>query len=150
MATYAINYSGLRVKPSYESLVQTIANQPMIRYPNRMASLVRDSPYMTALQDLNQGEMAEEDEKRKEEEVKKTAVRQAASETGGTAALMEASSQTDMGPQSAEAAAQTNMGPQSAEAAAQTNMGPQSADASTATQISIGNKAVQVPERKKG
>ena len=94
MAKYAVNYSGLRLKRSYDSLVQTIANQPMIIYPNRMASIVRDSPYMTALQDLNNAEMADEDEKRKEEEVKKTAVRQAAAQSGGTASLMEASAQT--------------------------------------------------------
>ena len=97
MAKYAVNYSGLRLKPSYDSLVQTIANQPMIIYPNRMASIVRDSPYMTALQDLNNAEMADEDEKRKEEEVKKTAVRQAAAQSGGTASMMEASAQRRFG-----------------------------------------------------
>ncbi len=75
MAKYAINYSGLRLKPSYDSLVQTIADQPEIIFPNRMARIAHDSPYMTALQGLNNAEMADADEKRKEEEVKKTAVR---------------------------------------------------------------------------
>ena len=49
MAKYAINYNGLRLKPSYDSLVHTIADQPMIIYPNRQAMQLRDSPYMTQL-----------------------------------------------------------------------------------------------------
>ena len=89
MAKYAINYSGLRLKPSYESLVHTIVDQPRLAYPNRQAMQLRDSPYMTQL--MNSTEMQDQQMKIQQEQVKQLAVRQAATNTGGTAALLQAS-----------------------------------------------------------
>ena len=35
MATFAINPTGLRVRPTYESLTNYIVNQPMISFPDK-------------------------------------------------------------------------------------------------------------------
>ena len=88
MAKYAINYNGLKLKPSYDSLVHTIADQPRIIYPNRQAMQLRDSPYMTQL--MNSAGIQEQQARLQMEQVKKAAVTQAATNTGGTRAMMEA------------------------------------------------------------
>ena len=84
MAKYAINYNGLRLKPSYDSLVHTIADQPRIIYPNRQAMQLRDSPYMTQL--MNSADIKEQQARIQMEQVKQAAVTQAAANTGGTRA----------------------------------------------------------------
>ena len=43
MATFAINPTGLKVKPTYENMTNYIANQPMIRYPDRTATRIARS-----------------------------------------------------------------------------------------------------------
>ena len=93
MAKYAINYNGLRLKPSYDSLVHTIADQPMIIYPNRQAMQLRDSPYMTQL--MNSADIKEQQARIQMEQVKQAAVTQAAANTGGTRAMVQATAQAD-------------------------------------------------------
>ena len=44
MATFAINPTGLRIKPTYESQVNYIANQPRFAYPDRNATMAARSP----------------------------------------------------------------------------------------------------------
>ena len=88
MAKYAINYSGLRLKPSYDSLVHTIADQPMIVYPNRQAMQLRDSPYMTQL--MNSTAVLDQQQKIQQEKLRQMAVAQAAQQGGGTRAELDA------------------------------------------------------------
>ena len=40
MAAFAINPTGLKVKPTYENVTNYIANQPMIAYPDRTATML--------------------------------------------------------------------------------------------------------------
>ena len=48
MSKYAINTVGLRKKPTIDELVDYIERAPdKIRYPDRRASQIRNSPYMT-------------------------------------------------------------------------------------------------------
>ena len=48
MATFAINPTGLKVKPTYESMTNYIANQPMIAYPDRTATRIARSQKMAS------------------------------------------------------------------------------------------------------
>ena len=44
MATYKVNYDGLRKKPTYESLIDYIQNkQPTLKYPDRLATQIMNS-----------------------------------------------------------------------------------------------------------
>ena len=70
MAMYAINYTGLRTKPAYDSLLGEIANQPVIRFPDRRATQLRNSPYLTQLDGVNQAAIAEQQARTRNEELK--------------------------------------------------------------------------------
>ena len=63
MATFAINPTGLRVRPTYESLTNYIANQPMIAYPDRRATMIARSQKMAQLFNENAAEMAQQQAK---------------------------------------------------------------------------------------
>ena len=67
---YAINYTGLRPKPTYDSLLGEIANQPVIRFPDRRATQLRNSPYLTQLDGVNQAAIAEQQARTRNEELK--------------------------------------------------------------------------------
>ena len=60
MATFAINPTGLKVKPTYESQVGYIANQPRIVYPDRRATMLARSQQMATLFNENAAQMAEQ------------------------------------------------------------------------------------------
>ena len=60
MATFAINPTGLRRKPTYESQVNYIANQPRIAYPDRRATMAARSQKMAQLFNENAAQMAEQ------------------------------------------------------------------------------------------
>ena len=60
MAMSAVNPTGLRVKPTYESQVNYIANQPRIAYPDRNATMLARSLKMGQLFQENAAQMAEQ------------------------------------------------------------------------------------------
>ena len=60
MAKYAINPTGLRVKPTYESQLNYIANQPTIAYPDRGATFAARSIKMNQLFNESASQMAEQ------------------------------------------------------------------------------------------
>ena len=60
MAAFAINPTGLKVKPTYESMTNYIANQPMIAYPDRRATMMARSQKMAMLFNENAAEMAQQ------------------------------------------------------------------------------------------
>ena len=76
MARYAINYTGLRQKPTYDSLLGEIANQPVIRFPDRRATQLRNSPYLTQLDGVNQAAIAEQQARTRNEELKRQSLQE--------------------------------------------------------------------------
>ena len=70
MAMCAMNYMGLRPEPTYDSLLSEIANQTIIRYPDRRATQLRNSPYLTQLDGVNQAAIAEQQARTRNEELK--------------------------------------------------------------------------------
>ena len=99
MATYAVNFTGLTKRPTYDSLLGDIANQPMIRYPDRRATQLRNSPYLTQLDGVNQAEIANQQARMQNEQLKQAiiaGISQGQIQTGGqpsTQALVEGVSQ---------------------------------------------------------
>ena len=74
MATYAVNFTGLTKRPTYDSLLGDIANQPMIRYPDRRATQLRNSPYLTQLDGVNQAEIANQQARMQNEQLKQAII----------------------------------------------------------------------------
>ena len=70
-ATYAITFTGLKPRPTYDSLLGELANQPIIRYPDRRATQLRNSPYLTQLDGVNQAEIVQQQARMQNEELKK-------------------------------------------------------------------------------
>ena len=69
MATFAINPTGLRVKPTYESMVGVIANQPRIAYPDRGATMLARSLKMNQLFNESAAQMAEQQAKAQQQKM---------------------------------------------------------------------------------
>ena len=74
MATYAVNFTGLTKRPTYDSLLGDIANQPMIRYPDRRATQLRSSPFLTQLDGVNQAEIANQQARMQNEQLKQAII----------------------------------------------------------------------------
>ena len=70
-ATYANNFRGLKPRPTYNSLLGELANQPILRYPDRRATQLRNSPYLTQLDGVNQAAIAEQQSRMQNENLKK-------------------------------------------------------------------------------
>ena len=60
MAKFAINPTGLKIKPTYESQIEYIANQPTIAYPDRGATFAARSMKANQLFEQNAAQMAEQ------------------------------------------------------------------------------------------
>jgi len=93
MAT-AINYQGLKKRETYDQVVDNLRNrQERVRFPNRLAKQIRNSPQLSNLLDgdgMGLVEMEKHQLNRMKEEQKEHAVRQAASQEGGTAQVYRA------------------------------------------------------------
>ena len=74
MAAFAINPTGLKVKPTYESMTNYIANQPMIRYPDRTATRIARSQKMALLFNENAAEMAQQQARAQQNQMMQTMV----------------------------------------------------------------------------
>ena len=89
-AIHRVNYQGLRKRESYDEIIDYLENkQERIKYPNRLAKQIRNSPQLSNLLD-NGGEgivqMEEQQLNAMKEEQKEHAIRQA----GGTAQVLRA------------------------------------------------------------
>ena len=97
MAKVGINYKGLHKRDTYEGLIDYLENkQEKIKFPNREAKFVRDSPQYQSL--LNEGfvEVEEQQLKQVKEEQAEHAVIQTANDTNETAKEVKVvASQTD-------------------------------------------------------
>ena len=80
---HQVNYSGLRAKPNYAQLIDYLQNgQETIRYPDRFAKQMRNSPYMTQLDGVEIMTQQTEIQKAQDREA---AIRALASTSGQTA-----------------------------------------------------------------
>ena len=58
---YRVYYKGLRKRPTYEGLINYLANeQEMIQYPDRTAKQMRNHPYLTQLDGDDYDHMTEQ------------------------------------------------------------------------------------------
>ena len=60
MALFAIHPTGLKVKPTYDSQIGVIANQPRIGYPDRSATFMARSQKLGQLLNENAAQMADQ------------------------------------------------------------------------------------------
>lgn len=66
-----INYRGLRARPTYEEKIDYLQNsQEIIRYPNREAKRIRNSPFLTQLDGIGMTILEEQQANRLKEEEK--------------------------------------------------------------------------------
>jgi hypothetical protein len=93
-STYKVSYQGLRKKESYDEIVDYLENkQEKIKYPNRLATQIRNSPQLSNLLDgAGEGEveMAKQQMNKIKHEQAEHAVQEVASSSGGTAQILRA------------------------------------------------------------
>jgi hypothetical protein len=92
---YRVYYKGLRKRPTYEGLINYLANeQEMIQYPNRMATQMRNHPYLTQLDGDDYDHMTEQQLNILRAKMSEDKIKEQAAKPGGpgTAALRAAAS----------------------------------------------------------
>lgn len=66
-----VNYNGLRLRPTYEETINYLQNsQEIIKYPDRLAKQIRNSPYLTQLDGVGMSILEEQQMNRLKEEEK--------------------------------------------------------------------------------
>ena len=94
-AIYKVNYQGLRKRESYDEIVDYLENkQERIKYPNRLAKQLRNSPQLSNLLD-NGGEGLVEMEEQQQRAMQHEQAEQAVRQAGGTAQVLRAAGQND-------------------------------------------------------
>ena len=89
-AIYKVNYQGLRKRESYDEIVDYLENkQERIKYPNRFAKQIRNSPQLSNLLD-NGGEGLVEMEEQQQRKMQHEQAEQAVRQAGGTAQVSRA------------------------------------------------------------
>ena len=83
-----INKEGLRQKPSYNELIDEIATDQKIKLPDRRAKFMRDSPYLSFLDNETYLEMEDQQNKLNAQQQAQQTIQQVASSSGQTAAVL--------------------------------------------------------------
>ena len=83
-----INKDGLRQKPSYNQLIDEIATDQKIKLPDRRAKFMRDSPYLSFLDNETYLEMEDQQNKLNAQQQAQQTIQQVASSSGQTAAVL--------------------------------------------------------------
>ena len=84
---------GLRKKDTYEELINyLLTDQDVVRYPDRRAKQLRESPYLTQLDGEGLGEMQDHQERQFREEQKQNVIRQVASTSSKSVSQIKAES----------------------------------------------------------
>ena len=83
-----INKDGLRQKPSYNELVDEIATDQKIKLPDRRAKFMRDSPYLSFLDNETYLEMEDQQNKLNAQQQAQQTIQQVASSSGQTASVL--------------------------------------------------------------
>jgi hypothetical protein len=94
MARFGINPTRLRPKPTYESLVQVIANQPMIAYPDRNATMTARSIKMNQLFNENAAQLAEQQMRANQNKIVEATAQKQATTSQSTSTNVEANGST--------------------------------------------------------
>jgi hypothetical protein len=81
---FNVNYTGLRKRETYDEVVDYLDNQPKIKYPDRRATQIRNSLYMTNLLD-GDGDMEQQQNKAMKNTEVEHRIREEASRTNSTA-----------------------------------------------------------------
>ena len=82
-------YDGLRRRPRFDEMVEFVQyQQPFLKYPDRRAKQLRESPYLTQLDGDGFDEMQEQQEKAMKEQEKQNEIKRLAGEEGETASLI--------------------------------------------------------------
>ena len=82
-----VNYNGVKPRPTYEEIINF--EDYLVKYPDRTATFIRDSPLLTQLDGIGMMEM-EEMERRENEKYKDDLIRQIAYNTGQPAQVLRA------------------------------------------------------------
>ncbi len=79
-------YNGLRLRPTFDELVNYVEHdQDIIKYPDRIARLMREHPYLTQLDSEGMFEIQDQQDAAMKDQLKDMCVRQLASQTSFTA-----------------------------------------------------------------
>ena len=85
----------LRRKPTYNELINYLEfEQPKIKYPNRNATFLRNSPYLSQFDGDSWIDLEEQENNINKEKLKEMEVRRVASDTGRTAQALRSSRAT--------------------------------------------------------
>ena len=88
---HKINYNGLRKRETYDQLVDFIERDPtIVHYPNRRATQLRESPYLTQLDGEGMRQMESLEINRFKAQEKKHILKQMSTETGHSVAELHA------------------------------------------------------------
>jgi predicted nucleic-acid-binding protein len=80
---YQVNYKGLRRRESYDEVVSIIENdQTKIKYPNRVAVQILNSPYMKQLDTEALMDMQNQQDRMSKNKMKQLVMQELASQTG--------------------------------------------------------------------
>ena len=83
-----INKEGLRQRPSYNQLVDEIAVDKKIKLPDRRAKFMRDSPYLSFLDNETYLEMEDQQQQQNAQQQTQQVIQQVASSSGQTASVL--------------------------------------------------------------
>ena len=83
-----INKEGLRERPSYNKLINEIATDQKIKLPDRRAKFMRDSPYLSFLDNETYLEMEDQQQKLNAQQQAQQTIQQVASSSGQTASVL--------------------------------------------------------------
>ena len=88
------NYKAyLRKQPNFDEITGYIYfGQDKIKYPDRSATILRNSPYLGVYDDIGTHELEEQEEQVEKEKLKEMKIKQIANDTGATRALVELTS----------------------------------------------------------
>ena len=86
----SIYTQGLRKRPTYEELIDEIQTDTKVTLPNRKAKFLRDSPYMSFLDEESYQEMEDQTMARNKHLQAEQVIQQQASQGGDTASVLRA------------------------------------------------------------
>ena len=80
---YQINYNGLKKRDTYNEIVEIIANGGgVIRYPDRTASHIANSPYMKQIDGETLSDLQSQTVRAQKEQLKHLTLKQMSTQTG--------------------------------------------------------------------
>ena len=101
---YQVNYNGLKRRETYDELVAIVqGDQTMIKYPNRYATFLSNSPYMKLIDGETLLDLQDQSAMEQKGEIKKVLLKEISESTGTPYSFLHAQTAT----QKADAAVET-------------------------------------------